>query len=109
MTFPDDLASKRFDELTKARRAAGDDEERAKLDANYRAWITSEERRFIVATYRGDEFLERIEVGQWEAVKLFFRWTKKPALALLLDNKGVRDSFHQVVASFSGPQLICVR
>lgn len=89
-------------------RCLSDEKFRTLPEEDYRQWINSPDRRFVVSTRAGDEYLEKIEVGEWEAVKLFFTWSNDFAKALKLTHDDVRKSFHKVVAAFSAPQLICV-
>jgi hypothetical protein len=64
-----------------------------------------DERKYIVLTNRGDEYLERIEVGKWDACKLHFHWTKDRKKALEWTGAEVRSKFIHVVQAFSAPQL----
>lgn len=77
-------------------------------DDKYRAWFNDEARRFVVATNDGREFLEKMEAGKWETVKIFFTWTDDFDRALRLTLADVRKTFYKVVAAYSGPQLLCV-
>jgi hypothetical protein len=89
-------------------RCLSDDKFRTLSDENYRKWINSPNRQFVVSTRAGDEYLLKIEVGEWEAVKLFFRWTDDFAKALRLTREDVTKTFSKVVATYSAPRLICV-
>lgn len=64
-----------------------------------------DERKYLVLTNRGDEYLERIEVGKWEGCKLHFRWTKDRDKAREWTGAEVRASFYHVVQAFSAPKL----
>lgn len=64
-----------------------------------------DERRYVVLTNRGDEYLRKIEVAKWEACKLHFRWTTDRTEAQVFTGAEIRASFYHVVQAFSAPKL----
>jgi hypothetical protein len=70
--------------------------------------VASEDRRYLIATNRGDEYLERVETGQWEAVKLHFHWTKDADKAQVFNPADLSTIFQKVVHGFSGPKIVRV-
>jgi|GEM_PF-5069913 len=64
-----------------------------------------DERRYLVLTNRGDEYLQRIETGQWDAVKLHFIWTTDRSEAKEFTGAEIRSSFYHVVQAHSAPKL----
>jgi len=67
--------------------------------------VPFEERKYVVLTNHGDEYLALIEVGKWEADKLNFRWTTDRSEALEFTGAEIRSSFIKVVQAFSAPRL----
>jgi hypothetical protein len=67
--------------------------------------VPDEDRRYVILTNRGDEYLRRIETGQWDAVKLHFHWTTDLREAQEFSAADIRTLFYKVVQSFSGPKF----
>lgn len=67
--------------------------------------VPFEERKYLILTNRGDEYLRQIETGQWDAVKLHFDWTKDRREAQEFTGRDIRAMFYKVVQAFSAPKL----
>jgi hypothetical protein len=67
--------------------------------------IPMEDRRYVIRTNDGDDYLQRIETAKWDAVKLHFRWTKDRDQAQTFTPKDISTVFSKVVAAYSAPQL----
>jgi hypothetical protein len=74
-------------------------------DDRFSRSVPWDERKYVVLTNRGDEYLERIEVGKWEACKLHFLWTTNRDEAQVFTGAEIRASFYHVVQAFSAPKL----
>src|SRR4051812_14361532 len=74
-------------------------------DDRFSRSVPWDERRYLILTNRGDEYLRKIEVAKWEASKLNFRWTKNRAEAQVFTGAEIRSSFYHVVQAFSAPKL----
>jgi hypothetical protein len=61
-------------------------------DDRFSRSVPWDERKYLILTNRGDEYLRKIEVGEWEACKLHFRWTPNRDEAQVFTGAEIRAS-----------------
>jgi hypothetical protein len=63
------------------------------------------ERRYLILTNQGDEYLVRIEVAKWEASKLNFEWTKDRDKAKGVYRRGNFEGFYPRCPGVLGTEI----
>jgi phage head maturation protease len=67
------------------------------------------ERVYLIKTNAGDEYLERMEAGKLETIKVNFFWTRDRDKAAQFTTRDLTKVFYKVVQAYSGPGLERVR